>query len=155
MSRTQKKGFALAVLHVLLATTVTAKLFYDRETLPRAWAKVWLPKGSLQMRERYAQIDLVIDTDVESARVALFAEGGQLHGRRAENGRGVGYIFSVQGTKILNERVSLYFPRSLDPAFPLPGEELWVEVSVPKKGLPRPIRLGVKKDGVLTPLDPQ
>ena len=40
-----------------------------------------------------------------------------------------------------------------DPSRRPMGEELWVEVTVPKKGLPRPIRLGVKKNGVLTPLD--
>jgi hypothetical protein len=34
-----------------------------------------------------------------------------------------------------------------------PGEELWVEVTLPRRGPPRPIRLAVKKDGVLTPLD--
>ncbi len=28
-----------------------------------------------------------------------------------------------------------------------------VEVSVPKEGAPRPIRLAVKKNGVMTPLD--
>ena len=32
------------------------------------------------------------------------------------------------------------------------GEELWVEVSVPARGAPRPVRLGVKKEGKLTPL---
>jgi hypothetical protein len=33
------------------------------------------------------------------------------------------------------------------------GEELWVEVTIPKKGPPRPIRLGVKKgDGAIIPL---
>jgi hypothetical protein len=41
-----------------------------------------------------------------------------------------------------------------DPSRRGPGEELWVEVSVPAKGIPRPIRLGVRKDGVLTPLEP-
>ena len=33
------------------------------------------------------------------------------------------------------------------------GEELWVEVTLPKQGGPRPIRLAVKKDGVLAPLE--
>jgi hypothetical protein len=40
-----------------------------------------------------------------------------------------------------------------DPSRRPPGEELWVEVSLPKNGAPRPIRLGVKKNGNLTPLD--
>ena len=34
-----------------------------------------------------------------------------------------------------------------------PGEELWVEVTIPKKGPPRPIRVGIKRNGVLTPLE--
>ena len=39
-----------------------------------------------------------------------------------------------------------------DPSRRPAGEELWVEVTIPKKGPPRPIRLGVKKNGVITPL---
>jgi hypothetical protein len=46
----------------------------------------------------------------------------------------------------ISERVS-------DPSRRPRGEELWVEVSVPRHGVPRPIRLAVKKDGVLTPLE--
>jgi hypothetical protein len=30
--------------------------------------------------------------------------------------------------------------------------ELWVEVTIPRSGPPRPIRLGLKKDGRLEPL---
>jgi uncharacterized membrane-anchored protein len=33
------------------------------------------------------------------------------------------------------------------------GGELWAEVTVPKKGPPRPIRLAVKKGKSFTPLD--
>jgi len=44
-------------------------------------------------------------------------------------------------------------PNVPDPSRRNTGEELWVEVSIPKRGSPRPIQLGVKKDGVLTPLD--
>jgi len=40
-----------------------------------------------------------------------------------------------------------------DPSRRAAGEELWVEVTVPRRGAPRPIRLGVKRDGVLTPLE--
>jgi hypothetical protein len=40
-------------------------------------------------------------------------------------------------------------------ASPLPmkaGQELWIEVTVPPKGAPRPIQLAVKQDGVWKPL---
>jgi hypothetical protein len=50
--------------------------------------------------------------------------------------------------------VAFFIPEHvLDPSRRPAGEELWVEVTVPGKGPPRPIRLGVKKDGALTPLD--
>lgn len=39
-----------------------------------------------------------------------------------------------------------------DPSLRPPGEELWVEVTLPRRGPPRPIRLAVRKDGRLTPL---
>jgi hypothetical protein len=29
------------------------------------------------------------------------------------------------------------------------GQEIWVEVTVPAKGPPRPIPVGIKKDGVI------
>jgi len=32
------------------------------------------------------------------------------------------------------------------------GEELWIEATIPRKGPPRPIRLAIKRDGVLNPL---
>jgi len=51
------------------------------------------------------------------------------------------------------ERLAFFIPEHVpDPSFRAPGEELWAEVTLPRKGAPRPIRLAVKKDGVLTPL---
>jgi len=50
--------------------------------------------------------------------------------------------------------VAFFIPEHVpDPTRPAPGEELWVEVSVPRQGPPRPLRLALKKDAVLTPLD--
>ena len=52
-----------------------------------------------------------------------------------------------------NERLAFFIPEHIpDPSMRAPGEELWAEVTRPRKGAPRPIRLAVKKDGVLTPL---
>ena len=39
-----------------------------------------------------------------------------------------------------------------DPSRRAPGEELWVEVTLPRRGPPRPIRLAVKKPGGFTVL---
>ena len=39
-----------------------------------------------------------------------------------------------------------------DPSDRQPGEELGEEITLPKKGLPWPLKLGVEKDDRLTPL---
>ena len=61
----------------------------------------------------------------------------------------------LQGeTEQLKQAVAYFIPNDVpDPSIRAVGEELWVEVSVAPKGAPRPIRLAVKKDGELTPLD--
>ena len=52
-----------------------------------------------------------------------------------------------------NQPIAFFIPEHIpDPSIRAAGEELWAEVTLPRKGPPRPIRLAVKKDGVLTPL---
>jgi hypothetical protein len=56
---------------------------------------------------------------------------------------------------VLRVPVAFFIPPNVpDPSLRPAGEELWVEVSLPKRGSPRPIRLGVKRNGgEITPLD--
>jgi hypothetical protein len=55
---------------------------------------------------------------------------------------------------VLSEPVLYFIPEHIpDPSRRAAGEELWVEVTLPRKGPPRPIRLGVKKGGAITPLE--
>jgi hypothetical protein len=54
---------------------------------------------------------------------------------------------------LLDQTLAFFIPGHVaDPSRRPAGEELWVEVTIPRAGLPRPIRLGVKKDGQLEPL---
>jgi len=55
---------------------------------------------------------------------------------------------------VLEQPLAYFIPEhGPDPSIRPPGEELWVEVTLPKHGAPRPIRLGIKKAGALTVLD--
>jgi hypothetical protein len=55
---------------------------------------------------------------------------------------------------VLAEPVAFFIPEhATDPSRRRNEEELWVEVTVPRRGPPRPIRLGLKKGDVLTPLE--
>jgi hypothetical protein len=72
---------------------------------------------------------------------------------------GSGFWFEMMGPRgqqvpTLIELLAFFIPEHVqDPSVRSQGEELWVEVTLPKKGPPRPIRLGVKKgDGPITPL---
>jgi hypothetical protein len=51
------------------------------------------------------------------------------------------------------QTIACFIPGQVpDPSLRPPGEELWVEVTVPPRGPVRPIRLAVRKDGLLVPI---
>ncbi len=53
----------------------------------------------------------------------------------------------------IDEPVDFYIPEhAIDPTPQKAGKELWIEVTIPHKGPPRPIQLAVKQDGAWTPL---
>lgn len=53
----------------------------------------------------------------------------------------------------LDQRVNFYIAENAqNPLAHAPGAELWIEVTVPTKGAPRPIQLALKEDGAWHPL---
>ncbi len=53
----------------------------------------------------------------------------------------------------LQDPVDFYIPEhAANPTPVKAGQELWIEVTVPPKGPPRPIQLAMKQDGAWTPL---
>jgi hypothetical protein len=53
----------------------------------------------------------------------------------------------------LMEPMAFFLPEhAVDPSLRRAGEELWVEVTVPKTGPPRPIQLAIKRGDTFTPL---
>ena len=53
----------------------------------------------------------------------------------------------------LDDPVDFYIAEHAASPLPVqPGQELWIEVTVPPKGPPRPIQLAMKQDGVWKPL---
>lgn len=154
MTTLQKKGLILAALHLALAMSVVAKFVYDRETLPRVWVETAPYDPILPLRGRYVQLRLLVDARFSEGRTSVVLS---IENDRLSAGPGDSTIYVTRsGRPTLMPPVAFFIPPNIpDPSRRPPGQELWVEVSVPKKGLPRPIRLGVKKDGVLTPLDLQ
>jgi hypothetical protein len=148
------RGIAVAVLQCLIVLSVAGKYALDRERLPRVWTKALPVDPNLPVRGRYVSLRLQVEAPAEAAQgtsARLSATEGRL--AATPDSSGTVHIVSVTGEWSLVEPVAFFIPEHVaDPSRRGPGEELWVEVSVPPRGTPRPIRLGVKRDGVLAPL---
>ena len=163
MSTRMRKGLIVALLHIAIVASLGAKLLVDRARLPRVWARTGPVDPDLPIRGRYVR--LLIEAEAAGALgvgrefsfmpVSLSVENGKLVARHDEAGTNYvgGRDRDGQRVAVLSQPLAYFIPEKVpDPSRRQPGEELWVEVTVPKRGAPRPIRLGVKKDGVLTPL---
>jgi hypothetical protein len=172
------KSLAIAAIHVAIVGSLGAKYLIDRTTLPRVWVRSAPVDPNAPIRGRYVRLRLEVDapdsllpqipapvqTDAltftpppRPVEVTLEVRGTQLVAVPARS-RNTAWLSAIErdGRRVgaLQQPVAFFIPENIpDPSVRQPGEELWVEVTVPRKGLPRPIRLGVKKDGVLTPLE--
>jgi len=174
-----KRGFIVALLHVLIICSLGAKLLIDRATRPRVWVKTFAYDPNLPIRGRYASMRLMVEapqakpaneyteqtkddivrrrfTTPERARLEV--RNGELVAIPDDNGS----IYYSRLTRdnqpdtfAIDEPVAFFLPDTAqDPTFrSKPGEELWAEVTVPRKGPPRPIRLAVKSGNEMHPLD--
>jgi hypothetical protein len=164
MRSTIRTGLIVALLHVCIVASLGAKLLVDRSTRPRVWVRAAPYDPNLPIRGRYVRLQIEADPAVDAAAgesqfvpVALSLKEGRLTAARDPESAKLHARFVYRRgalVAVLNEPVAYFIPEHVpDPSVRKPGEELWVEVTLPRAGAPRPIRLGVKKDGVLTPVD--
>ena len=175
------KGILLAGLQIAIVCSLGAKFVHDRATRPRVWAKTQNYDPDLPLRGRYVSLRLqarpvgfpAISSFIKEdyrfnygySDVALRVENNELVAEKTDRDTGVQVTY-IPGSRpkvgppeaaprptFINEAVAYFIPEHApNPSIRAADEELWVEVTIPKKGPPRPIRLGVKKNGVITPL---
>jgi hypothetical protein len=110
-----------------MVLSLTGKLLYDRATCPRVWVRTAPYDPSLPIRGRYLALQLV-------------AEKNSPYFARTDRQR---VLFFVPEHEQLFERNR----------FAANAPEIWAEVTIPHAGPPRPIRLGIKKDGSIEPVE--
>jgi len=165
------KGLLVALLHLAIVSTLGAKLLYDRAHRPRIWVKSAVFDPDLPIRGKYLSLSVEAPAEGFSPQTTNYGGGAveyftpnrcdlvlrgdhlvavaNLHGefwvnvqRRANN-----LVAAVNG------ETAYFLPEHKSgPILHDRSEELWFEATIPRKGPPRPIRLGIKKNGVLTPL---
>lgn len=173
-----QKGLLLGAVQVAIVASLGAKLAWDRHRLPRGWARVGVYDPDLPIRGRYLALQLEVVCDSPGAgpaspgdmrRLQTFNDGNLRGILRVENGRlasncsssgeeGVEmfrrFRFGQPTTTNLSEQVLFFLPEhAVDPWKQAKGGELWAEVTLPKSGPPRPIRLAIKNGDLFTPLE--
>ena len=158
-----RAGVVVCVLHMALVGSVGLKLLADRARLPRGWVRTAPYDPALPIRGRYVRLRLEVpltgaaDHLNGSQGVRLDIVDGRLVGTiddgldetRATVGWREGDVIGL-----LDRPVAYFISEEVpDPSIRPAGEQLWAEVSLPRHGPPRPIRLGVFKSGSLTPVD--
>ena len=148
------KGLAVALLHVLMVLSLGGKLLYDRHTRPRVWVKAASYDPNLPIRGRYVALQVQVRMQginrAWNQNVVLSEEKGELVGTTTEENTGV----MVDAYGMLSQPVLFFLPEHVkDPSWLQRGQELWVEVTVPRKGPPRPIQLAVKDQTGWHPLN--
>ena len=151
------RGLVLGAVQVAMILSIGGKFAMDRASLPRVWVRTAPFDPNLPIRGRYVSLAIEVDArgfgpGVLYGTSRLAVEDGKLVAQYDEGGNVT--VMIASGRARLSEPVAYFIPEHIpDPSRRPPGEELWVEVTVPKKGPPRPVQLGVKRDGVLKPLD--
>jgi hypothetical protein len=170
--KTLQKGLALAVIQILIVLSVGGKLLYDRANRPRVWVRTASIDPNLPIRGRYLTLNLEVHNQEPAqpqdpkhpglysggSYVDLAVENGQFVAHKTE--RSTGMTINSWGWQrnrggdifVLSSPVLFFLPEHAEvPRLGIDGE-LWAEVTVPKKGPPRPIQLAIKRGTEWTPL---
>lgn len=172
-----KKGLILALVQVLLITLVGAKLMIDRARYPQVWVETAPYDPDLPLRGRYVRLMAVVEpgqfsdprkapglSDPSSSfETSVYHKPGRVEireGRLVAIRDDKGPLYFTNGRcgarecLTLAEPLAFFIPENIpDPSIRNNEEQLWVKVTIPPRGAPRPIELGVKKDGKLRPLE--
>src|SRR5688572_24451255 len=151
-----RRSILVGVIQLALVASLAGKLWYDRTTLPRVWVRCAGVDPDDPFRGRYVQLRLSVPLASNAQAYGparLRVDGTELVAEPAVSNRAGGwdevwFAGRAEGEAspwvILNPPVAVFLPEHVpDPTRRAVGEELWIEVTVPREGPPRPIRLGI------------
>jgi hypothetical protein len=164
-----RKGLIVALLHILIVLSLGGKFLYDRTHRPRVWVKTGSIDPDLPIRGRYLTLSLEVHAP-ELARlrtapnynwqsVVLAVENGELvaHSVDTPSGMSIGTGAKTptpaqDDLYFLSPAVDLFIPEHAETPHPTRDDEVWAEVTIPRKGPPRPIQLAIKHGSQWMPL---
>ena len=170
------KGITIAVLHLLIVLSVGGKFLYDRYHCPRVWVKTGSIDPDMPVRGRYFTLNVEVqapwwfnseDTDKNwknrywRENIRLSVQDGKLVASPADSYTGLTLTYwppnsftrNSQNGLFLDQGIPFFIAEHARVPFRKPGQELWAEVTVPRKGPPRPIQLAIKDGTEWRPLN--
>jgi hypothetical protein len=170
------KALVVAAIQVVIVCSLGAKLLYDRHTRPQVWFKTARYDPNLPIRGRYLALQLELNDPRSQEELSekfhaetqnAWAGFGYECGSIVERDNAPTVVFdnsptydcdnlrfgrwATAGGAVrlrLEEPVLFFIPDTAeDPRSWRTGDETWVLATIPRKGPPRPIALGVKKSG--------
>lgn len=143
------RGLALALGQGALLLLLGGQMLLERTIRPRGWALTQPVDPQLPIRGRYVALRVVVPVIAAAGEVGTLAVR---QGRLVSLGGG-GVQAIGNSSRELPEPVAFFIPPDLpDPSLRPGGERLWVELTLPGSGPPRPIRLGRETNGRIEPL---
>lgn len=169
-----QKGLIFAFVQVLFVSSLGAKLLWDRSRLPRGWAATQGYDPDMPIRGRYVSLSLVVNADrifsehaklpqspavaYGAANIYLTVENGQVVANPADHYTGLTVTAPrQQGNEIVasvTPPVVYFLPEhAVDPTRASQRGPLYLEVTVPRNGPPRPIRFGMQLGSEIKPIE--
>src|SRR5579872_3943270 len=159
--KTPHKAIVVGVLHMIIVGSLGAKMLYDRATCPRVWVQTMQYDPELPVRGRYVALSPEIEVDDALANcgsscyqpVRLFVKNGKLAAALDPEGTVfLAYPASgPSGIRTLTEPLLFFVSEHVQLPVRQRGAEIWVEVTLPRKGPPRPIQQATKINGEWKP----
>ena len=176
-SRQTNRAILLLLIQATLVLSIAGKYLYKRKPYPRIWVRAAQFNTNQPFRGRYLALQFAVDAcalprdqahhtpgynpnlpgywrwTVRPVQDGKLVRSGQRHRPPGADRRS-----NALGQPPLRARDAipgrgLFIPDTATTPTPLkPHEELWVEVTVPPMGPPRPIQPAIAKDGAITPL---
>jgi len=163
------KAAVVVLLHMAIVLSLGGKLLYDRAHRPRVWVKTASVDPDLPIRGRYLTMSLQVhapDLREEPSKdgymwtpVDLSVENNQLVAHRATGNSDLTVTNWGRGTPqtgpivySLSPPITFFLPEHAEGPWLKRGDELWAEVTIPRKGPPRPIQLAVKSGNQWRPI---
>jgi hypothetical protein len=165
----RRRSLVVAGLQGALLLGIAGWFLVDRATQPRGWGRTEPVDPDLPIRGRYLNLQLVVPAaglaskDFEEVQLRVRQGGLLVAEPPGEPGASTTGRQQTQPARIerrgehtvavLRQPLAFFLSEhAADPSRLPDGEELWVEVSLPPQGPPRPIRLGVRQGERFVPL---